>query len=69
MLKLLLISVFLMSVAFFLFAIGMVFKKNGEFPNTHVGGNRALAKKGVSCATTQDRIARKDRRHLLKENI
>ncbi len=67
--KLLLISILLMGVIFFLFAIGMVFKKNGKFPNTHVGGNRALAKQGVFCATTQDRMARKDQRHLLKENV
>lgn len=44
--------------------IGMSFKvlftKNGRFPNTHVGGNKALKNKGINCATSQDREARKN---------
>ncbi len=68
MLNVVLFSVLLLGVGFFLFAVRIVFKKNGKFPNSHVGGNRELAKQGVFCATTQDRLARKDKRHLQKMN-
>lgn len=37
-----------------LLCVRMIVKKNGAFPNTHVGGNPALRKKGIKCAQTQD---------------
>lgn len=40
-----------------LLAIKVIVKKGGEFPNTHVSGNKALRKKGISCAKTQQRQA------------
>lgn len=49
-----LIAVFLLGFKIFLF-------KDGKFPNTHVGGNKALRDKGIGCATTQDRNARKEK--------
>jgi hypothetical protein len=32
----------------------MIIKKNGRFPNTHVGGHSAFKKKGIKCAQAQD---------------
>jgi len=37
-----------------LLCINIIVKKNGKFPNTHIGGNPALRKKGIKCAQTQD---------------
>ncbi|WP_016778237.1 hypothetical protein [Anaerophaga thermohalophila] len=68
-LKLLVISVVLMAVITALMAIRILLKKNGHFPNTHIGGNKNMARRGIFCASTQDKIARKDRRHLLKDTL
>lgn len=57
--QLLLITIVLMGAVFALFSIKIILKKNGKFPNTHVGGNRELAKRGVYCANTQDKIEQK----------
>lgn len=40
-----------------LLAIKVIAKKGGEFPNTHVDGNKALGAKGIYCAKTQHRQA------------
>jgi len=41
-------------VAVLLMGIRIFFTKRGEFPNTHIGGNKALADKDIHCAGTQD---------------
>ena len=45
-------AVFLLSFKIWLF-------KDGQFPNIHIGGRKALRDQGVSCATTQDAEAQK----------
>lgn len=40
-------------------SVKVIFKKNGRFPNTHIEGNKELAKKGIYCAKTEDRLQRK----------
>ncbi|HHT22769.1 MAG TPA: hypothetical protein GXZ87_05585 [Bacteroidales bacterium] len=57
-----LIAVFLLGFKMFLF-------KDGKFPNTHVGGNKALRDKGIGCATTQDRNARKEKPKIDISNL
>lgn len=46
------LAVVLICVA--LMGVRVFFTKKGKFPNTHVGGNPALKKKGIHCAKTQD---------------
>lgn len=48
--KLLIISVVLLAVSGIFFGITILFKKNGGFPETHVGRNREMRKRGISCA-------------------
>lgn len=42
--------------------LGMAFKplfiKGGRFPNIHIGGSKAMKKRGIGCAASQDREAR-----------
>lgn len=57
--KVLLLSVGLMAVVAFLMSIRVLFKKNGRFPNLHIGSNKEMVKRGITCATSQDREARK----------
>lgn len=49
-----LVAVFLLSFKIWLF-------KDGQFPNIHIGGSKALRDQGVSCATTQDAEAQKSK--------
>jgi hypothetical protein len=55
----LLISIILLAIAFALLGINILIRKNGKFPHIHIGGNKELAKRGIFCATTQDKIAQK----------
>lgn len=59
MLSAFLISALLLFIGVLLLGLRIFFTKNGKFPNIHIGGNKALRDKGISCATTQDRLARK----------
>lgn len=48
--KLLIISFLLLAISGIFFGIRMLLKKNGRFPETHVGRNREMQKRGISCA-------------------
>ncbi len=51
------ISLLAMALVVFLLSIGVILKKNGRFPSTHVGGNKAMQQRGISCHTSQHRDA------------
>lgn len=55
------ISSVLILGAVLLLGVRVFFVKDGKFPNTHVGGNKALKEKGIGCATSQDRAAQRNR--------
>ncbi len=67
MLKTLLLTLLIIAISFALLAITIIIKKNGRFPNTHVGGNRHMLKRGIKCAQTQDREARRANPHAIPE--
>jgi len=48
--RLLIISIVLLAVSAIFFGIRILVKKNGTFPQTHVGRNREMRKRGISCA-------------------
>jgi hypothetical protein len=51
-------------------AIKILLKKDGKFPNTHIGGNKHMKERGVSCAQTYDKIEQaKVRRELQFKNL
>lgn len=51
-----LLAIVLVALALLGLAAGMLLKKGGRFPNTHVGGNRHLKRQGIHCYQTQDRM-------------
>lgn len=69
MLTTLLLTVLILVICVVLLAVKILLKKGGQFPNTHVGGNKALSKKGIYCAKTQhkEEIKRKNLEQRLKE--
>lgn len=57
--QILIVTIILIGIGFALLSIKILIKRNGRFPHTHIGGNKALNKKGIYCATTQDKLERK----------
>lgn len=55
-LKILLLSIGLVAIAFVGFAINILLKKNGKFPETSVGKNKALRNKKVYCIKTEQKL-------------
>ncbi len=56
--KTLIIAVVLIAFVVLAMSIGIIFKR--AFPRQQVGNNKALKKKGIFCAKTQDKIARRN---------
>jgi len=56
MVQTLLISLALVSLVVLLLGIRVFFVKDGKFPNTHIGSNKAMRERGITCAKTQDAI-------------
>lgn len=40
--------------------ITILLKKNGKFPNTHIGKSKAMKDRGIHCANTTDRLERQN---------
>ena len=63
---------FLTVVLFLLAAVvllsdSILIKKNGKFPNIHVGKNPAMRKRHIGCVESQDKEAQKDNPMAVKE--
>lgn len=54
--KIVLLSVVIMSLVMLGLALQTLLKKNGRFPNTHIGSNKYMKDNGVTCAQTFDKI-------------
>ena len=52
----LLLTLLLLAFAAFLLCFNIIFRKNGKFPETHIGNNKEMAKKGIYCAAAQDAV-------------
>lgn len=53
-LKLFLIVLALVGIGFVFLATRILFKRKGEFPDTHVGHNPNMKCKGITCVKTMD---------------
>lgn len=58
MLKLVLLTTIVVGLCIIMLCIGMILKKNGSFPKTHVSQNEELRKRGITCVQSQDYSAR-----------
>jgi hypothetical protein len=56
MLAAFLISAILLVAGVLLMGFKVFFTEKGKFPSTHISDNEALKKKGIHCATAQDRL-------------
>ena len=58
MLETVLVSVLIVAICIALLAVQILLKKDGKFPDTYIGDNLAMRKKGIKCVQAQDREAR-----------
>lgn len=49
----------LLLIAVILLSVSILIKKNGKFPNIHVGSNPAMRKRHIGCVEAQDKQAQK----------
>ena len=49
----------LLLIAVILLSVSILIKKNGKFPNIHVGSNPAMRKRKIGCVESQDKQAQK----------
>ena len=55
----------IVAICVFFLCIGIIIK--GKFPNNHVSGNKEMRKRGIGCVQSQDREARKVKKHAIAE--
>ena len=60
-LKIVLITIALISTAIFALSIRIVLVKDGKFPETHISRNKEMKKKGIQCVKAMDRIEQEKR--------
>ncbi len=53
----LIVPLVILLIAVLAMAFRPLFVKGGRFPSIHIGGNKALKQRGITCATSQDREA------------
>lgn len=68
--KILLFSFVILIFAIFAMSIRIIFKKGGKFPNSHIGKNKHLKDRGISCSVSTDARdrAKKNLDEILKKN-
>lgn len=54
------IVVILIGLSLIGLGISLLVKKNGKFPETHIGKNKAMKDRGITCANTTDRQERQN---------
>jgi len=65
-LKVVLLAILIMGLVMLGLALQMLLKKDGKFPNTHIGANKYMKDRGVTCAQTFDKMEQAKARKELR---
>jgi len=65
-LKVILLTIVIMVLVVAGLATQILLKKGGKFPNTHIGGNKDMKSRGITCAQTYDKIEQANSRKELR---
>lgn len=68
-LKVVLLAIVLMGLIVVGLAWKIIFKKDGKFPNTHIGGNEQMKARGISCATSYDKMEQAKARREMRDKL
>lgn len=60
------VALVLVALSFAGLAIKMLLSRKGRFPNIHIGSNRALKQRGVTCFTSFDKMEQENTRKSLR---
>jgi hypothetical protein len=60
--KEIIIAIISLGVAMLLLSVGVILRKDSKFRSEHISQNKRMKQDGITCATSQDRIARKKRK-------
>jgi hypothetical protein len=63
--KIILLSIVLIAIAFIGLGFNIFFRKDGKFPETEIGQNRHMKKLGINCSKCEE--SKKTRKKLLIE--
>lgn len=63
--KVILLTIVLLGIAFLGMAFNIVIRKK-RFPETHVGHNKEMRKRGIVCAKTMDKLEQKKAREQFR---
>lgn len=55
-----LITMGIILISVILLSIKLIFKKNGRFSSLHISDSKAMRERGITCATSQDRVAQRN---------
>lgn len=58
--KMLLVVIALIAIAFAGLGITMLIKKGGKFPELHIGKNKNMRDKGITCANSTEKRERQE---------
>lgn len=53
--EIIIISAIIVAIAVFLMCFNIIFRKDGKFPETEIGRNKEMKKRGIICAKTEER--------------
>lgn len=67
MLKTLLFTLIIVAVSIAFLSVKLLVKKNGRFPDTHIGHSAAMRKRGITCVQSMDRMERIGNPHRINE--
>lgn len=68
-LKVVILAIVLMGLIMVGLAWKIIFKKDGKFPNTHIGGNEHMKARGVTCATSYDKMEQAKARREIRGKL
>jgi hypothetical protein len=69
MMKVIFLSILLLALAFLALAISILLKKDGKFPVSQIGHNKAIRKKGIECPQTMEMKAQREARKMKRKKV
>jgi hypothetical protein len=64
-----LVVVVLLVLAFLGLAIKVIFSRSKKFPNIHIGSNKDMKSRGITCAQSWDKIEQRNARKIEYKNL
>lgn len=64
LLTIFIITTILLGIALIGLGINLLLRKNGKFPEIHIGKNKAMKDRGIYCANTTDHLERQNYRPI-----